>query len=586
MAGIEMKPNDSGVSLPVLTSFVSSRQHFQTIAWLRWRIFANTLRGKGAVGELVVKILSYPLLALIVLGPSVGSGFGAWYFVSQKMDAYLAIPLWIIFVLWQFIGISTSATGPNFDLATLTRFPIRYRDYLLIRLSFGLMDPPTLAGIGCLIAMTIGVTIAAPAMAPWAALLFFLYAACNVLFSRMIYSWLERWLAQRRTRELLTMLLLLISLGVQFIGQFADRWGRHAHHGVMSPFMTKATHILLAANWLFPPGLTAIAFEQMHRGLPLLAVAAMAGLMAYTAFFLVSLNQRLRAEYKGENLSEAPAALTGKALAKDRKQRAAALAAATADNSSSAFTLLSPAVAGCLRKELHYLMRSGPKLYALIMPVFMIVLISLRTAGLRQAGMAMSDVHTFLFSSGCAYTLMILVGFVYNSFGADGPGVQFYFMAPVRFRDIVIAKNLMIAAILLVEMILMYLASTFLGAQAPLSLTMATLAWTLFAFLVNIGIGNVRSIVSPKHYEAGKVRRQNVSGLNALISLLLIAAVAALGSLMVIACRYYQASYWIIAGVFLVLSAITFGAYLLILANIDSIASKHLDTLTLELCKK
>jgi hypothetical protein len=35
-------------------------------------------------------------------------------------------------------------------LDSLIRFPIRYRDYLLIRLSFGLMDPPTLAGIACL----------------------------------------------------------------------------------------------------------------------------------------------------------------------------------------------------------------------------------------------------------------------------------------------------------------------------------------------------------------------------------------------------------------------------------------------------
>jgi ABC-2 type transport system permease protein len=581
-----MRPQDGGDPLSTLSSFVSSRQHFQTIAWLRWRIFVNTLRGKGAVGELVVKILSYPLLGLIILGPSVGSGFAAYYFVSQKMDAYLAIPLWVIFFLWQFIGISTSATGPNFDLATLIRFPIRYRDYLLIRLSFGLMDPPTLAGIGCLAAMTIGVAIAAPAMAPWAALLLFTYAACNVLFSRMIYSWLERWLAQRRTRELFTMLLLVVSLAVQFIGQFADRLGRHSHHGAMSPFMAQVSHILLTMNWLLPPGLTAASFEHMHRGLILPAMGAFGGLVIYTVFFLVSLNVRLKAEYRGENLSEAPAALTGKALAKEQKQRTAELLAAKEGNANSAFRLLPPAVAGCLVKELRYLMRSGPKLYALVMPVFMIVLISLRTAGLRQAGLAMTDVHTFLFSSGCAYALMIMVGFIYNNFGADGAGVQLYFLAPVHFREMVLAKNLMIAGILLVEMILMYLASAFLGAQAPFSLTVATVAWTFFAFLMNVGIGNVRSIVSPKGYEAGKVRRQNVSVLNSLISLVLIAAAAGLGSLMVMACRYFHASYWMAAGVFLVLAAISFVAYLLILSNIDSIAAKHLEALTLELCKK
>ncbi len=261
MAGMNPQP----AALPPLAP-PSSWQHFATIAWLRWRIFRNTLRGKGAVGELIVKILSYPLLALIVIGPSVGAGAAAWYFVHQHLDAYLAIPLWIIFLLWQFIGVSTSASGPNFDIASLIRFPIRYRDYLLIRLSFGLLDPPTLAGIGCLVAMTIGTSIAAPAMAPWAALLFFLYAACNVLFSRMLYTWLERWLAQRRTRELFTAILLIGSLGVQFAGQFADRWGRHAHHGPISPFSRQSPELCSPSTGssllALPPHPSAICIKE------------------------------------------------------------------------------------------------------------------------------------------------------------------------------------------------------------------------------------------------------------------------------------------------------------------------------------
>src|SRR5882762_6551625 len=149
---------------PGTTAPVSSRQHFATIAWLRWRIFVNSLRGKGAKGELVAKIISYPILAAMILGPSIGAGIGSFYLVNQDEVSLLAIPFWIIFGLWQFIGLNTSATGPSFDLSTLVRFPIRYRDYLLIRLSFGLMDPPTLAGIACLMASCLGIALASPSL--------------------------------------------------------------------------------------------------------------------------------------------------------------------------------------------------------------------------------------------------------------------------------------------------------------------------------------------------------------------------------------------------------------------------------------
>jgi hypothetical protein len=169
-AGIE-----AGADTELGTTRLSAQQ-FRTIAWLRWRIFVNSMRFKGAVGELVAKILSYPLLALMVLGPATGAGVAGFYLVKRGIDAYLAIPLWIIVVLWQFIGVSTSASGPSFDLGSLVRFPLRYRDYLLMRLSFGLLDPPTLAGTACLIAMSLGIAFAAPGLFPWAAICLFVYA--------------------------------------------------------------------------------------------------------------------------------------------------------------------------------------------------------------------------------------------------------------------------------------------------------------------------------------------------------------------------------------------------------------------------
>jgi ABC-2 type transport system permease protein len=558
---------------------LSSRRFFTAIAWLRWRMFVNALRGKGALSELVIRFISYPILALMILGPSCGSGFGAWYFVSHGMDAYLAIILWVVFALWQLIGVSTSATGPSFDLNSLARFPIRYRDYLLMRLSFGLLDPPTLAGIGCLFAMSIGIAVAAPELFPWAAAMLLLYALCNVFFSRMIYTWMERWLAQRRTREMITALILVGSLGIQIASQFIQRFSTSGHHAPPSPWMLQTAHLLLTANWLLPPGMTAFAIEHMHSGYTAIALAAFAGLLAYTLIFLIVLHLRLHAQYLGENLSEAPAA---QRIAR-KAQPSQALSAV--NHASPGFTLLPAKVAGLLIKEMRLLLRSGPKLYALVMPVFVVFLFSFRTAGLDQAGIKSGHFTTYLFSYGCAYMQLIFVGFMYNALASDGAGVQFYFLAPLRIREVMLAKNLLIACILVIEVVLIYIATMLLSVHTPGSLIAATLTWTIFAFLLNISIGNIRSLVSPKAVDASKVRRQNVSPVNSFISLAVVFVACALGQLVLFLCRHWHFGYWPAAAVFLVLAGLAFGMYLIILGQVDGIAARHIESLTRELTK-
>jgi len=553
-----------------------SRQQFRTITWLRWRIFVNGLRRKGETSELIIRILSYPFLAIIIFGPAVGAGALSYLFTSRAMYAYLAIPLWLIFLLWQVVGISTSASGPSFDLSQLSRFPIGYRDYLLMRLSFGLLDPTTLSGVACLAAMSVGIAIAAPALFPWAAFSLFVYAICNIFFFRMVYSWAERWLAQRRTRELFVGLILVLSLLAQFAGQFAQRFANTTNHVKPSPFMLAACRTLLAINWFLPPGLTASSIEHMRTGPLLLSFAAFSGLIGYTIAFVFILHLRLRAEFLGENLSEAPAARVIKA--KIRKS-----SAIESSQTPARPKLLSATVAVCLRKELIYLKRSGPKLYALIMPVFMVVLFSVRSTGIGQV--TRGGFKSYLFCYGCAYTQLLLVQLLYNSLGADATGVQFYFLAPFRFRDVMLGKNIMTTVILIIEIVLVYITAALLTTPCPPDLTAATITWSFFAFFLNMSVGNVRSISAPKAFDAGKMRSQNVSGLSSFISLFVILGAIAVGAGVLALCHYLHITYWLAAGIFLMLALGSFGVYLLVTSKLDGIAAEHLEDLTQALSK-
>lgn len=550
---------------------------YSTVLWLRWRIFVNALRGgKGAVGELAAKLLSYPLLALLIVGPSTGAGFASYYLTSHDMHAYLALPLWGVFLMWHLIGITTSASGPSFDLELLLRFPIRYREYFLLRLCFGLIDPPTLAGFSCLAAIWIGITLADASLAFGAFPALFLYGLTLYLFARMAYLWLERWFAQRRTRELLTVVILIASLAVQFLAQSLEKFSasRHSSTGAVS---SRLIRILVTLNWYFPAGAAARYIERLHQGRVGEGVLSLLLLPFYAAVFLAILHLRFKAQYQGENLHEAPSRVSttvqGTRFEKSRKETNRL----SEPNWRSMFP--SPIMAN-LNKEMIYLLRSGPKLYVLILPVFIVVLISVRTAGLDYAGLGQQGARGMYFCYGCAYLQLLLVGMLYNSLGGDGSGTQFYFLAPVSFRYVMFSKNMLTFFIFLVEVVLVWLTSAFMSSRPAVDLTLATLMWSIFTLFVNMSIGNIRSMVSPKLMDPSKMRSQNVSGLNSLISLAVSICSVLAGVLVALLCRYLHTGYWLAAVIFGGLAAFAILAYVAGLKHIDSIAGRHIEKLT------
>ena len=392
----------------------------------------------------------------------------------------------------------------------------------------------------------------------------------------MIYTWLERWLAQRRTRELVTGLFIGISIGIQFFAQYAERLSHGSRYATHSPWLVTAAHILLAVNWVLPPGLTAASIDHFHSGAPLIAAAALGGLLAYTAVFMLVLHLRLHAQYRGEDLSEAPA----QAAPKTAVARTRAVSGAASEAGGGLLAFLPATVAACLIKEVRYLLRSGPKLYVLVMPVFIVFLFSVRSSGLEYSGVGGHRLKGLLFAYGCAYMQLIFVALIYNSLGGDGAGVQFYFMAPLRMRDVMLAKNLLVFAIFAIEALLIYVSSAYIAAPTPLDLAVTVIAWSMFTLLINMSAGNVRSILSPKGTDALRVRSQNVSGLSSIISLTIVVLSVGLGAGTFFLCRLLDTSYWPAALIFTILAAFAFVPYLAVLGKIDGIAASHVEDLT------
>jgi len=542
-----------------------TRAQLAAIAGLRWRLFVNALRSTRGKLELFSRIVITLAFAIGGLGGAVGMGLGAALMISAGKPELLALLFWFIFIFWQVFPIMATAFGNNPDASDLLRFPLGYRSYFLVRLAYGACDPATALGSLWLFGILLGVGFAKPVLLPWALLVIVAFAVFNLLLSQMIFAWVERWLAQRRTRELMGVLFLLLMLSFQLIGPMMRHFGRRAR-----PDVQRYVEIIAPAQRVLPPGLGADAVAQP---LSLQFAAAFSSFALLCAYVLVTgycLHVRLLAQYRGENLGEVSAS---SALPKDRQPRLGWNLPGVA-----------APVAAVFEKEVRYLLRSGPMMLRLIMPIF--VLFVLRFGALsafRRSG-SFARMSDLAFPAAAAYTLLILTNLVCNSFGGDSGGIQFFFASPVSFRQIVLAKNLTHAGILAVEAFLAWIAVSLLYGRPAFAVTVAALAGLLFAAPLNFSAGNVLSLYSPKKLDYSSFRRQNPSQMSVLLSLGVQAFVVGVGVLVFWIARHYG-NFWIAAIILLALAAVSLSVYKTVLNRMDALALQRQETLVAELCR-
>jgi len=223
-------------------------------------------------------------------------------------------------------------------------------------------------------------------------------------------------------------------------------------------------------------------------------------------------------------------------------------------------------------------------LFTLVMP-FVVLLIFRFTPGKSDSSAGMFGHSADLaFPVGAAYAVLILTNLVFNSFGADAVGIQFYFVSPVRFREILLGKNLTHSLVLALEMLLVCAGASLMYRPPPWDILLATVTGVFFALLVNLTVGNLLSVYSPKKIDLGALGRQRTSQVTALASLGIQAAVLGLCAGALLVARAYQ-HIWLAAVIFLALAAIAAVFYSLVLNRIDAIALRRREAMITELCR-
>jgi ABC-2 type transport system permease protein len=542
------------------------RAQMVAIAWLRWRLFVNALRSSRGQLELVSRILVSFAFAVGGLGGAVVMGFAASLMISSGKPETLAVLFWFVSIFWQVFPIMATAFTNNPDSSDLLRFPLSYRSYFLVRLAYGAFDPVTALGSMWSLGILVGVGFARPALLPWALLVLLAFAAFNLLFMQMVFAWVERWLAQRRTRELMGILFVLVMLSFQLIAPLVAHFEKRPR-----PDVQRYVEILVPVQGILPPGLAADAIAQGVNSRFMTAFGSLALLGAFVLVIGYCLHLRLLAQYRGENLSEVAAA--------------SALPNGRSLHLGWNLPGFAAPVAAVFEKEIRYLLRSGPMLLTLIMPVFVLVIFRFGAMNpARRHGTFLAHMPDMAFPAAAGYTLLVLTNLAYNNFGGDAGGIQFFYASPVSFREIVLAKNLTHAGILALEIVVTWIGVSFLYGWPTFDVTIATLAGLLFAAPVNFSVGNLLSIYSPKKLDFSSFGRQRASQMTVLTSLGVQIFVLGVGVLVFWLARHYG-NFWIATLILLVLAGISLSVYRAILNRIDSLAQDRRETLVAELCR-
>jgi ABC-2 type transport system permease protein len=517
-------------------------EQLKLIAGLRWDLLKNGLQRKNSRWDLIGMILAAGGSAVMVVGLCVAFYMGAYFFLTTGRASWMA----------------------NFEFRNLLRFPLSLRAFYILGLGYGFVDFAAVSSLCWIASMLVATAVGRVQLFPVMAMLSLLFILVNVTLERLIGSWLERIFANRRARELLLGLFVLSMASMNFLNPALQRWG---DHGTRPRIVQLVPYI----SWL-PGSLTGDALAAVSDGDSQGLLLTVAGLLVWLGATSVLLWLRYKAQYLGEELSESAAPL---AVRRGARRQATALGLPR---------FLSPAIAGVMRKEFHYLTRNGFAFIALILPPVMVLFFSIQFAGsssqLKEHGLSP---QTF-FPAAMAYLILILLSPAYNSFAFEGHGIQSYFMAPVRMRDILVGKNLFLVCVVAVELTISLGVLVWRIGFPGLPLFLSTIAAAAFAVMGQLTIANWSALSFPKKMEIGKMKGQRNSGVavwTAFGAQILIGGIAT----MVLLAGGWFGNPWLPVVVFAGLTAAALGGYVASLDPLSLLAERNKELLIETLCR-
>jgi ABC-2 type transport system permease protein len=542
------------------------------IAGLRWTLLRNGLQRKNNRWDLVGVLFAGVFAGILVLGLSCAFCAGAYAFLAKNRAGWMSLLYWAVFLWWQVFPIFVAGFGANFEFKTLLRFPLSRRTFYLLGLGYGFADFAAVAAVCWVASMVLGAAMARPEVLPVMLAVSVLFVLMNVTLERLIGSWLEKILARRKTRELFLGLFVLSMVSLNFLNPVLQRYGMAAG--------TKVLRYVPYLAWL-PGSLAGNAVAGSVRGDMRAILLGTAGLVVWLGVTSGFLWRRFAAQYRGEEISESAAPAPAKK--KNNGTIASGESAKALSSNEEWLPMVPVTVAAVALKEFRYLTRNGMAFLTLLLPPIMVVFFTMqfgKGSALREHSLKLE----MFFPGIMAYLILILIMPAYNAFAFEGKGIQTYFMAPLRFQDVLMGKNLFLAVLITFELSLsLALLVWRVGWPSP-SMFAATVAAGAFAVTGQLTIANWSSLSFPKKMEIGKMKGQRNSGVAVWTAFGVQIVLGAVCTLIILVGRW-MSDPWLPAIMFAGLTAAAVGGYVASLGALSRLAEAKKELLIETLCR-
>ncbi|MGH9933097.1 MAG: hypothetical protein ACREA9_28265 [Pyrinomonadaceae bacterium] len=549
----------------------------QTLIWLKWSLFRNSLRSSKAVVNRIATALAMLMALALALLIALGLGVGAYVLTSpdvgleaiqaQRAPGAPALPsaefiffsiLALCYLLWSTLPLSIGSSR-QFDPGNLLLYPISFSKLFAVDFISEVASLQSVFAIPAILALGIGAGLARGNLAGGLAVAL-VAAVFGIALSKWISISVGSLIRKKRTRgeTLLALIGVIAGLGGALFGQIAPGLFRHAES-------------ISALRWT-PPGALAYALTHGLRAGKLPGYAlALIGVTAYTVI-LIAITYWLsrRAIFGG-----GPAGRT----------RTRSIKPTTQAYAGWKFPLMPPALSAVVEKELRYLMRNAQVRMLILAPLILIVVRVMNGRRLGQAGSGSSAFATeflkygegLMVTGGVLYVFLILAGLFCNQFALERGGMRTLILSPVDRRILLLGKNIAISTLALIFSGGLLLVNQLVFRDITLkALLFVALSFLIFAPLMS-AMGNALSLRFPKRMKFGK--RLNASGVVGLLMIPMVFALT-LPPLAATAAGYIAQSLLVEYVTLAVLAALSISFYLLLMnSQGDSLQQRELEIL-------
>jgi ABC-2 type transport system permease protein len=517
---------------------VDSLAPLRAIVWAQWRTSRNFYL-RAHKGGLIFKWL----MGLAWYGAWALGAAGAAYLTSGPIPMPIlerALPgaLFLIFFFWQLFPIMLASQGAFLDMRRLLVYPIPPNQLFLLEAVLRVTTAVEMLLVSA--GLAVGLLLN-PAVPMWSPLAIGLFVILNLLLATGVKSLLERLFKKKGVREAMMVLFLGLILVPQFLAASLQD-GATPHFRLLQRFDA----LLSLLPW------TAAASLALGK-LSGRAVAALLGSVAITYVF--ARLQFARTLQLDEN-EGSPSVSTGsnKPTLLDHLARL------------PSFLLLDP-IAALVEKDIRSLARAPRfRLIFLMASTFGAVLWLPQVLRSRDGWLAQNYI-----TMSTLYGMLVLGEVLYwNVFGFERASARQWFVTPIRFLDVLRAKN---AVAILFTLLAIAILSA-IGLVLPVSIGLPQVADALAAasvFLVSVlATGNLTSVYMPRPIDAGQAWRN--SGGKSQFLLLLAYPVLTFPVVLAHLARWATESYWAYHAVLAVAFLIAFCFYTVATETAEEVA--------------